>query len=107
MIDLKQHNELMSEMGIDELIDDFCESCEGTGRIQLEPDSTIYHPCDTCCPEMNDAWQAGFNAKSDDLRKVREALVAYRDSAAVKHPQVTQRGQEALTIIDRIIGGGE
>lgn len=47
-----------------------CESCDFTGRIEVEPDSEFSHPCDTCQPELNKEFQAGYNSaqQPDDCK---------------------------------------
>jgi len=40
-----------------------CESCEGTGRIEVEPDSEYTHPCDICQPEALEEFNRGVAAE--------------------------------------------
>lgn len=43
--------------------DSGCESCEGFGRINCDPDEDGHtHPCDSCQPEMHKEFQRGYDA---------------------------------------------
>lgn len=39
-----------------------CQSCDGTGKIELHPDSIETHPCEDCCPDLFKIWKDGQNS---------------------------------------------
>lgn len=90
-----------------------CEACDNTGRVELYPDDDdrfqcdITHPCDDCQPEVFKEYMRGFKAGKRDAtfqpdplpQHVTDAIKRVRDWAKTS---VAFVGEDALTLIDYI-----
>ena len=82
-----------------------CPFCRG---------AAVIHKClDRCACNNNSCWIYHIYMSFDDwntrtdtaaLKRVRDALAAYRHGSAVKHPQIHDDGDAALTELDKMIG---
>lgn len=56
-----------------------CETCEGFGRIELEPDSLKFHPCEDCCPFEHDHWKK-FEQAKEAFREIYKQIPKSRQT---------------------------